>query len=161
MLNTFLATDARQTLDRFRSSVDELFDNFYGYRSQPSAATESRDRQSMFSPLIESGWTENSLNLRAILPGVPENDVRVSVQNNQLIIEGERKLPEGFEQKSYRQLAYGQFYTAVTLPAGLDGEHIECNLHNGILDIRVPVADASKPRQIHIQTAGQQKSVTA
>ena len=160
MLNTLLATDARQTLDRFRSSVDEMFDNFYGYRPQPSAAAENRDRLSMFSPLIESGWSENSLNLRAILPGVSETDVRVSVQNNQLIIEGDRKLPEGFE-KFYRQLSYGQFYTAVTLPAGLDGEHIECNLHNGVLDIRVPVTEASKPRQIHIQTAGQQKSVTA
>jgi HSP20 family protein len=160
MLNTFLATDARQTLDRFRSSVDEMFDNFYGYRPQPSAGAENRDRLSMFSPLIESGWSENSLNLRAILPGVSETDVRVSVQNNQLIIEGDRKLPEGFE-KFYRQLAYGQFYTAVALPAGLDGEHIECKLHNGVLDIRVPVAEASKPRQIPIQTAGQQKSVTA
>jgi HSP20 family protein len=161
MLNTILATDVRQTLDRFRSSVDEMFDSFYGYRGQPSADADSRDRVSIFSPLIESGWSENSLNLRAILPGVSESDVRVSVQNNQLIIEGDRKLPEGFEQRAYRQLAYGQFYTAVTLPSGLDGEHIECNLHHGVLDIRVPVAEASKPRQIHIQTANQQKSVPA
>ena len=44
----------------------------------------------------------------------------MSVQNNQLVVEGERKPPEGFKQNAYTQLAYGKFYTAVTLPSGLD-----------------------------------------
>lgn len=161
MLNTFLATDVRQTLDQFRRSVDEMFDSFYGHQTQSKASPENRDRVSTFSPLMESGWNEKFLNLRAIVPGVPEKDVRVSVQNNQLIIEGERKLPEGLEQKAYRQLAYGKFYSAVTLPSGLDVEHIECRLHDGILDIRVPVSEASKPRQIQIETASPQKSIGA
>jgi HSP20 family protein len=159
MLNTFFATDVRQTLDHFRRSVDDMFDTFYGHQSQPSAHPENR--VSTFSPMIESAWADNALHLRAIVPGVPESDVRVSVQNNQLVIEGERKLPEAFGQKAYRQLAYGKFYSAITLPSGLDVEHIECRLNSGILDIRVPMSEASKPRQIQIETAGQQKSIGA
>ena len=98
MLNTLFANDVRQTLDQFRRSVDQMFENFYG--GAQSGATQSAgpasERKWAFSPTLESGWTENMLHLRAILPGVSENDVNVSVQNNQLMIEGERKLPEGF-----------------------------------------------------------------
>jgi len=161
MLNTFFANDVRQTLDQFRRSVDEMFDNFYGYQTQPTANTPNRDRNWTFSPILESAWNENALNLRAVVPGVPENEVRVSVQNNQLVIEGERKLPEGWEKNAYRQMAYGKFYTAVTLPTGLDVEKIQCRLHHGVLDILIPVAETSKPRQIQIQTTGEQKSIGA
>src|SRR4051812_4169754 len=122
MLNTLFATDVRQTLDQFRRSVDEMFENFYGPQNQSGAEGQNRERNWTFSPLLESGWSENSLNLRAVVPGVAENDVHVSVQNNQLVIEGERKTPEGFEKNAYRQLAYGKFYTALTLPSGLDVE---------------------------------------
>jgi len=110
---------------------------------------------------LESGWTEHSLKLRAILPGITEKDVNVSVQNNQLVIEGERKAPEGFEKNAYTQLAYGKFYTAITLPSGLDVEHVRCRLHDGVLDIHVPISETSKPRQIQIQTGAEQKSIGA
>ncbi len=116
MLNTMFTTDVRQTLDQFRRSVDEMFENFYGHPSQ--AAAPNRERNWTFSPLLESAWSENALNLRAVVPGVAENDVQVSVQNNQLVIEGERKAPEGWQKNIYRQLNYGKFYTAVTLPTG-------------------------------------------
>ena len=48
--------------------------------------------------------------------GVAQQDLKVSVQNNQLILEGERKAPETFKNHAHAQLAYGKFYAAVTLP---------------------------------------------
>ncbi|SRR5581483_1363464 len=160
MLNTVFANDVRQTLDQFRRAVDQMFENFYGYQSQPAGGTASADRTWTFSPVVESGWNDNFLTLRAILPGVSEKDVRVSMQNNQLVIEGERKAPEGYKN-SFTQLAYGKFYTALTLPAGLDLEHVTCRLHNGVLDIQVPISEASKPKQIQIQTGTDQKAIAA
>lgn len=163
MLNLLSTADVRQTLDHFRRSVDEMFDNFYGYHTQPPAngADNRTAVRRNFSPLLESAWSDDALNLRAIVPGVAENDVRVSVQNNQLVIEGERKVPEGWDKTSYRQLAYGQFHTAVSLPPGLDTDHIQCRLQNGILDIRVPLGEASKPRQVQILTGNESKSLNA
>jgi HSP20 family protein len=160
MLNTLFANDVRQTLDSFRRSVDQMFENFYG-QTQPVASNASGERQWTFSPVVESSWEENSLHLRAILPGVSENDVRVSVQNNQFIIEGERKSPENFQQNAFTQLAYGKFYAALTLPSGLDVDHVQCQLRNGILDIQVPILEASKPRQIQIQTGEDRKAIGA
>src|SRR5246127_4300348 len=147
MLSTLFTNDVRQTLDQFRRSVDQMFDNFYG-QALPSGSTASGDRTWTFSPVLESGWNDQYLNLRAILPGVSEKDVHVSVQNNQLVIEGERKAPEGFEKNAFTQLAYGKFQTMLTLPSGLDVEHLKCRLNNGVLDIEAPISEASKPRQI-------------
>lgn len=163
MLNTLFANDVRQTLDQFRRSVDQMFENFYGNQGAPSTApAQSNDRNWSFSPVLESAWTDNLLNVRAILPGVSEKDVNVTVQNNQLLIEGERKLPESFaNNKSWTQLPYGRFYAAVTLPNGLDIDHVNCHLRNGILDIQIPLAEASRPRQIRIQTGDSQKAIDA
>ena len=161
MLSTFFANDVRQTLDQFRRSVDQMFENAYHGQTQSAASNASGERTWTFSPVVESGWNDNFLNLRAILPGVSENEVSVSVQNNQLVIEGERKAPEGFNKNAFTQLAYGKFYTALTLPTGLDVDHVHCRLHNGVLDIQVPILEASKPKQIQIQTGEQRRSIGA
>jgi HSP20 family protein len=159
MLNTLFTSDVRQTLDQFRRSVDQMFENVYGQSSNTSSANS--ERSWTFSPVFESGWDEQYMNLRAVLPGVPETDVNVTVQNNQLVIEGERKAPEGFTKNAVTQLAYGKFYAALVLPTGLDLEHMQCRLQNGILDIKVPILEASKPKQIQIQTGGDRKAINA
>jgi len=160
MLSTLFANDVRQTLDQFRRSVDQMFDNFYG-QAQPAGSTVAGERTWTFSPVVESGWNDSYLNLRAILPGVSEKDVHVTVQNNQLVIEGERKAPEGFEKNAFTQMAYGKFYAAWTLPTGLDVDHVHCQLRNGILDIQVPILETSKPKQIQIQTGEARKAINA
>jgi HSP20 family protein len=138
-----------------------MFENFYGYQNQPAVSSGTTERSWTFTPMVESGWTENHLNFRAILPGVSDKDVHVSVQNNQLVIEGERKRPEGFDKNAFTQLNYGKFYTALTLPAGLDLDHVNCRLQNGVLDIQLPVSEASKPKQIQIQSGAGQKAIGA
>jgi len=160
MLSTLFTNDVRQTLDQFRRSVDQMFENFYG-QTQPAASNASGERTWTFSPVVESGWTDNFLNLRAILPGVSNKDVRVSVQNNQLVIEGERKMPEGFEKNAFTQIAYGKFYAAWTLPSGLDADNVTCHLNNGVLDIQIPILEASKPKQIQIQSGEERKAIKA
>jgi HSP20 family protein len=165
MLNTLFANDVRQTLDTFRAAVDEMFESFAPqaqYSAQNGAqANGSELAARAFTPIIESGWNENYLNLRVVVPGVNQNDIRLSVQNNQLLIEGERKAPEGWAKSAYTQLAYGRFQAVLTLPTGLDLDHVNCHLHDGILDVQLPIAESSKPKQIPIQTGSGQKTIAA
>ena len=128
MTSSVLTGDVRQTLDHFRRSVDQFFENFYGFPAETGRAISSaRDRQWMFSSARwRSAWGDSALHLRAIVPGITQENLKVTVQNNQLVIEGERKAPDGFNKNSLTQLAYGKFYTAVTLPAGLDVEKLNC-----------------------------------
>lgn len=158
-MNTMFGTDIHQTLDHFRRSVDQLFENFYGFPAQRPALAENRDWT--FSPVLESAWSETHLHLRAVLPGVTQSDVKVTLNNNQLVVEGERKRPEGWTRDAWSQLAYGKFYTSITLPSGLDVEKLNCRLHDGVLDIEIPVSEARRPRQIQIETSEPQKAIRA
>ena len=160
MLSTLFTNDVRQTLDQFRRSVDQMFGNLYG-PALSAGSSATGEWTGTFSPVVEAGWNDHSLNVRAVLPGVAEKDLRVSVQNNQLVIEGERKAPEGFDKNAFTQLTYGKFYSALTLPTGLDVDHVNCRLTNGILEIQVPIAEASKPKQIQIQTGEERKAIHA
>jgi HSP20 family protein len=161
MTSTFLAGDARQTLDHFRRSVDQLFENFYGLPAESGRATLQGSGQWTFSPVIETAWGDNVLQLRAILPGVSQHELKVSVQNNQLILEGERKAPDTFKNHAHAQLAYGKFYAAVMLPNGLNVDKLTCKLQDGILDIQIPVSEQMKPRQIQVQSGESRKSISA
>ena len=159
MFSTMFNTDVRRTLDDFRRSVDQLFDNF---GSTPVHGEQQGGRaQWTFSPVLESAWTDNALHVRAIVPGVSDKDVNVNVQGNQLIIEGERRRPEAFGNNAWTQLAYGKFYTSVTLPTGLNLDKVACRLHDGVLDLEIPVAEAMKPRQIQIETGEGRKALNA
>lgn len=159
MFSNMLASDVRTTLDQFRRSVDQIFDAAYGYPADRGWSSGEAAGQRAFSPVLESAWTDQSLNLRAVLPGVTEKDLKVTVQNNQLILEGERRSPENFQNKGYTQLMYGRFYSAMSLPAGVDPDKIACHLHDGVLDITIPLAEAHKPRQIQIQSEAPRKAL--
>jgi HSP20 family protein len=160
MTSTFLAGDARQTLDHFRRSVDQLFENFYGMPAE-SGRSLPGSGQWTFSPVVETAWGDSVLQLRAIVPGISQNDLKVSVQNNQLILEGERKQPETFKSHANTQLSYGRFYAAVTLPNGLNVDKLNARLQDGILDIQIPVSEQMKARQVQIQSGESRKSISA
>jgi HSP20 family protein len=131
-------------------------------RQSPAEPGRSvKGSQWTFSPAVETVWGETALNLRVIIPGVTQNDLKVSVQNNQLVVEGQRKQAEAFTKNTYTQLAYGKFYIAVTLPSGLDLDKLNCRLHDGVLDIQIPVSEQMKPRQTQIQTGEGRKGITA
>jgi HSP20 family protein len=147
MTSTFLAGDARE--------------NFYGLSAEAGRSMLPNGSQWTFSPVIETAWGDSSLNLRAILPGVAQNDLKVSVQNNQVILEGERKAPETYKNNAHTQLAYGRFYAAITLPSGLNVDKLTCRLQEGVLDIQIPVSEQMKARQIQIQSGESRKSISA
>src|SRR3954451_15083839 len=164
MFDTSFARDVQQTLDHFRRSVDQLFGSSLtgsGYSSDQNSTRTQPGSEQVFSPLVETGWNENDMFIRAILPGVGEKDVHVSVRSNQLVIGGERKAPENWTKGAYTQLAYGRFYAAITLPQGLNLEGVGCKLHDGVLDVAIPIAEQMRPRQIPINTGTTQAAITS
>jgi HSP20 family protein len=159
MFDTMMTRDIRQILDTFRRSVDQFFSDFNNAPGFSTTWTRSGDYA--FSPAVESHWTDDQLLLRAILPGVSEKDVKVTVQNERLILEGERKAPKGWTDGAYTQLVYGKFYAAIPLPSGLNLDKVSCHLHDGVLDIEVPVAEQMKPRQIPVAVSQPQHAIAA
>ncbi|HUQ92485.1 MAG TPA: Hsp20/alpha crystallin family protein [Bryobacteraceae bacterium] len=151
-----LARSMWDEMNDFRRSFDQLFGNLTTF-SRPQ-----RDGVFTFLPHVETGWTDESLNLRFVVQGVSEKELRITVQGNQLQLQGERKAPEGFAKggNANLQLAYGKFERVLDLPNGLDVEKMSAHLHDGVLDIRIPLAEAMKPRQIQVQIqSGQQRQL--
>ena len=70
MTSSVFTGDVRQSLDHFRRSVDQLFENFYGFPAETGRAQIGPGSQWMFTPAVETAWGDSHLNLRVIVPGV-------------------------------------------------------------------------------------------
>lgn len=120
----------------------------------PSAALAG-DR---FGVPVDVTETDNEYRIEASVPGVKRDDVKVSVQNNVVTIEGERK--ETREQKqgervTHSEQRYGRFERTFTLGSPVDSDQSRAEFQDGILRLTLPKSEIARPRQIPIQTAGQ------
>ncbi len=146
-------------MNEFRRNFDQLFETY----TNPARRVSTDRTEWTFSPAVETGWTDDFLNLRVVLPGVAEKDLKLTVQGNELHIQGERKAPKDFGKEGlvYNQITYGKFERVLELPAGLDVDKLQASLHDGVLDIRIPVAAAQKPKQIPISVGSDAKTLAA
>jgi HSP20 family protein len=104
-------------------------------------------------PVTDIEETEDAWVIEADLPGVDKKDVGVELRDSELIISGEIKEKERKGVVRRRTRKTGQFEYRVTLPGTTDPEHIEANLHDGVLTVRVPKSETAKPRRIEVKAA--------
>jgi len=91
--------------------------------------------------------------IRAELPEMKREDIKVTVENDTLTLSGERKAPEFREGGLHRrERLYGEFSRSFTLPATLDPSQISASYQDGVLTITVPPREEAKPKQIQIET---------
>ncbi|HVT91352.1 MAG TPA: Hsp20/alpha crystallin family protein [Bryobacteraceae bacterium] len=160
MFDTMLSRDIQQTLEHFRRTMDQALSEFFAPSGLRGSTTDGTEWT--FTPTVETGWNDDSLNLRVALPGVTEDNLKVNLQGNQLVVEGERKEPENFAKNGGSlRLPYGRFYRAIDLPNGLDRDRIQCRLQDGVLDIQLPIVEAMKPRRIPIKGFESRKAIAA
>lgn len=147
---------------RFMSEMDNLFEDF-GMGSmtpftsasmQPSRMGES---SRMWMPQIEAFERGGQLVVRADLPGVNLDDVRVNLENDVLTLSGERRSEnEETRGNMYRsERSYGSFQRSVRLPEGVDPESVRATFDSGVLEITMSAPkQTSTARNIEV-TAGQ------
>jgi len=106
-----------------------------------------------WAPVVDTFEKDDDLVLRAEVPGVDSEDIAVSVENNRLVIQGERKREKEFdEENAYRlERSVGGFLRSFVLPKTVDATKIQASYTNGVLEVRLPKADVAKPRRIAIQ----------
>ena len=104
-------------------------------------------------PVTDIEETDDAWVIEAELPGVDRKDVNVEMRDSELIISGDIKEKErkGVLRRQTRKT--GEFEYRVTLPGDSDAEHIEANLHDGVLTVRVPKTEQAKPRRIEVKAA--------
>ncbi|MDQ1459801.1 MAG: hypothetical protein QOI08_1285 [Actinomycetota bacterium] len=104
-------------------------------------------------PVADIEETDDAWVIEAELPGVNRKDVDVEMRDSEVIISGEieEKERKGVLRRKTRKT--GEFEYRVTLPGDADAEHIEANLHDGVLTVRVPKTEQAKPRRIEVKAA--------
>ena len=105
-------------------------------------------------PVVDVLEDEKEYLIKAELPEVVKEDVRVVVDKGRLTISGERKLEkkEGDGAKYHRvERSYGSFLRSFTLPENADAEKVEAEFKDGLLRVRVAKVEQAQPRQIEVK----------
>jgi HSP20 family protein len=128
-----------------------VFDSQAGGNGSRQAAAARRWIPAM--DLVEEG---ERYVLRADLPGVREEDVKVELEENVLTVSGERRSEQEDRGEGYYRVerASGSFSRSLVLPDGVDPEGVHARIEDGVLEVSVPKPEQRKPHRVAIDVVG-------
>lgn len=135
-------------LGHLQDALNSLFERFFHDRY-----VESED--ALWFPAIDISETDTALVVRAELPGMTKKDVDISLQENILIIQGEKKRKKKAKHEDFYlvERSFGRFYQSLTLPAIVDADKVTAIFTHGVLTITLPKTEVSQPRRIAISAS--------
>ena len=91
--------------------------------------------------------------LRADVPGVPQEEIDLRIENGQLRLRGARSLPEGAGREEYHRIerTFGNFVRVFALPNSVDVTKVKAELKNGVLEVTLPKRQESQARPVKIE----------
>ena len=137
--------EALHTIDFLNRHIDYVFDD----RSVPSRSPE---RPRVAWPPVNVVETKDAFVYRAEVPGLGEGDVSVHVEDETLLLRGERKAdaPAGYEAH-LRERAPIAFARKLPLPGRVDAEAVTATMKDGVLTVTLPKSKDARPRQIAVK----------
>jgi HSP20 family protein len=131
-----------------RSTMDRLFDE--GFSRPWRLIPQSEGYEATFP--VEVSETEGDIEVKASLPGVKPEEVEITVQNDVLTIKAEHKDTTEEKKRDYyrREIRYGTFHRSMSLPISVDSDKAAASFENGVLHLRLPKAEAVRPKQIKV-----------
>jgi HSP20 family protein len=143
-------TGPARMFNELTAEMDRLFDSFglgLGW-PRPRATDWLRSRQSVWIPELEIFQRNNDLVIRADLPGLAKDDVRVDVTDDSVTIQGERRSEHEEDREGlYRsERSYGNFYRVLALPEGAMSDQAKATFKDGVLEITMPAPPESVKR---------------
>jgi HSP20 family protein len=131
---------------RMQREIDRVFENFLPIRE------ENGSEPTVWAPRVDLIENENDYVVHADLPGVAREDIKISFQDGTLVVSGERRMENTEEKGDFVRVerSFGHFYRSFALPQMVDVERIKASFTDGVLTIRAPKAEETKPRQIEL-----------
>lgn len=144
--------------DPFREleEVSERLNRVFG---RSSLATSPGEKAGFFSvdwaPSVDIAETAEAFEIKAELPDVRKEDVKVTVENGQLRIAGERKQEKEEKGKKFHRVerSYGSFLRTFALPENVDEAKLTAEYKDGLLHVRLPKSEAAKPKAIAVKVS--------
>ena len=128
--------------------MDELFHNRLA-----SVLGGERVQSVAWSPVVDIEETELNYLIRAELPGLNKEKVKVTVEDGVLTLSGERDLERKVEGKTFHHIerSHGTFTRSFTLPENAEAESVSANYKDGLLEIRVAKSEEALPKSIEVR----------
>jgi HSP20 family protein len=139
-------------LPMFSQLSDEM-NQFFG-RDLPIFGRQSELLSSDWLPATDIEQRDNRYIVKADIPGVDPKDIKVTMENGNLIIEGKREAKVEENKKNYQHVErhFGSFYRSIKLPdASNESKKIEAHCNKGVLEIIVPKIGTSAHKKIEIK----------
>jgi HSP20 family protein len=126
-------------LDELREDLERRFDSIFPARRPLQQGPFSTIP---WAPRMDVFEKDGTLVVTAELPGMQKADIEVTVEDGDLVIQGERKSESETKEDSYYRMerAYGSFYRRLTLPASTTAESSNAAYQDGVLEVRVPLS---------------------
>jgi HSP20 family protein len=141
-MTIYIANPYRR-MNALRQAMDRLLEE--------SFSDSSHNEREMTLAVNVTG-NDDSYTIKAFVPGLDAEDLEIEVLNNTVSIRGEFK-DEKEEKYLINELPIGEFSRIVTLPVTLDAGKAEAHIKNGILELKVPKAEAHRPKSIKVLAA--------
>src|SRR3974390_2648231 len=126
---------------------------FFGWgASRPAAGRQELMTTAEGTPAVEITEDDKEWLVKADLPEVKKDDVKVTVENGVLNITGERKFEKEQKDKKYHRIerSYGSFFRSFTLPEGADGAKVSAEFKDGVLKVRLPKDGKAKGKALEV-----------
>jgi HSP20 family protein len=149
---TIVRWEPLRELGSLQNEMNRLFNTVFD-TPQPGGSTLRR-----WMPAMDLVETDENFVLRADLPGLSEDDIKIEFDDGTLTVSGERKAEHESKNEGYYRVerAFGSFSRSLTLPQGVDPEAVTAHFDRGVLEVRIPKPEQRKPRRIEIGGAAQQ-----
>ena len=153
---TIMRWEPLRELNTLQSEMNRLFNAaFDGPEGQGTARR--------WIPPMDLVETADDYVLRADLPSVKQDAVKIEVEDSTLTITGERAADPREGQDGFHRLerAFGAFARSLTLPKGVDAEAVTATFADGVLEVHIPKPVESKPRRVEIAVGDQPATIEA
>ena len=151
-MQTLARWEPVREMEDFQNRLSTLF-------GRPLRRTNGHGREEItladWTPLADITEDEKEYLIKAELPELKREDVKVTVENGVLTISGERKFEKEEKRKKYHRVerGYGSFMRSFALPDDADGTKVKAEFKNGILTVHLPKNEKAKPKQIEVNVA--------
>jgi HSP20 family protein len=134
---------------------DRLFSLFKNTQPRSSGGEQESLTVSEWTPLVDITEDDKEYLIKAELPEVKKEEVRVTVENGLLTISGERKIEKEEKGKRYHRVerAYGSFVRSFSLPDDADGNKVNADFKDGVLRVHLAKSEHAKPKQIEVKVS--------
>ena len=131
-------------VSRLRHEMNRLLEDFFGETAEERAPAEM-----MRVPNVDVIDRENDILVRAEMPGIDKNQIRVEATPDALMIRAEMKKEEEEKKDSYvrRERRLGYFQRLIPLPAEIKPDEVKAGYHDGVLEITLPKSEQAKAKQ--------------